>query len=208
MNIIIFGASGKVGSQLVEVLLERGHNITVFIHSSGNFTKSANLHITHGDIHDQKSVEDAIVGQEVIVSTLGSWGTKHKDIVSTATKHLIPAMKKAGITRIVTVTGAGAKMPQEKLSLLYSINRTAISLGAGKILKDSENHLKLLQESSLEWTSVRSPIMNSKDTARYKLSNTPPAPWAFISRHAVVLALLNIIENNPMPKQAPYISSK
>lgn len=208
MNILIFGASGKIGSRLVKVLLDRGHTVTVFVHTSGSFIESDNLHIKRGDIHDQQSVENAILNQDIIVSTLGSWGTKQKDILSTAMKHIIPAMKKAGIKRIVTLTGAGAKLPDEKLSFINFLNRTAISLGAKAILKDSEDHLKLLSNSQLEWTSLRSPVMTNNDSARYKLSLESPAPWELIGRHSVVLALLHVIENNPMPRKAPFITSK
>lgn len=208
MKIIIFGASGKVGSELVKVLLDRGHEITVFVHSSGSFVETEQLHIKRGDIHDAASVKNAIKNQEVVVSTLGSWGTKTKDIVSVATKNIIPIMEKIGIKRFVSLTGAGAQLPQEKLPLLYSLNHMAISLCANKILKDSETHMKMLHYSTLDWTVIRSPVMTSTDTAKYRLSNTPSVPWALISRHAVVLAMLYVIENNTEIRRAPYVTSK
>jgi len=37
MNIIVFGANGKVGTKVVAKLLDRGHNVTAFIYGKSSF---------------------------------------------------------------------------------------------------------------------------------------------------------------------------
>jgi len=209
MHIALFGASGKVGSQLLNVLLERGHNVTVLVHNKKlKLAEVPNLKIITGDIYNPADVFKVIDSCEVVVSTLGSWGSKNKDIVSTATKNIIPAMEKARVKRFVSVTGGSAKLPNEKFSLIPNAMHFILGFTAKPIVNDAEEHLRLLASSNLDWTSIRAPIMTNQDTSKYRLSMEPVQPWATISRHAVVTAMLNVIENDTFHAAAPFISSK
>jgi len=73
------------------------------------------------------------------------------------------------------------------------MSHSLLKVVAKKILFDSEEHLRILSESNINWSSVRSPNMTNKRSASYKLSMIPAAPWATISRNAVVAAMVEII---------------
>lgn len=207
MRITILGASGKIGLRLTKALLERGHEITALVHSKGlEGIDSEKLHSVKGDIHNLSDIEKAIAGSEVVVSTLGSWGTKSKDIVSSATKNVVPAMETAGIKRFASVTGGGAWMPDEKQTGIQGMGHSLLGLMAKPILVDAETHLRLLNESTLDWTAIRSPVMMNDKTTKYKLEMEPPSLIATISRPAVVAALVDVIENNTFLKQSPFIT--
>jgi putative NADH-flavin reductase len=205
MKIILFGASGKVGSYVTEELIKRGHTVTVFVHSSGNFSESNRLHIAHGDVHNLASVEAALRGNDAVISCLGSWGTERKDILSSAMNTIIPTMQKLGIKRIVTLTGSAARSPSDNRSLVQSMIRFTLMIFGKNILMDGEAHLRSLSSSNLVWTSVRSPIMQSMPTTHYVFNTTPPAIWATISRYSVVYAICDLIESNKFAKKAPFI---
>lgn len=209
MRVAVLGASGKVGRLLTELLLERGHSVTALVHSNKNTLPThEKLNVISGDVHSPNDITALIKDSDVVVSCLGSWGTKTKDIVSSATINLLPAMEKAGIKRVVSVTGSAAVLPDEKLTLMQSMAHTSLGLVAKPILKDAEKHLSLLAGSNLNWTSVRSPVMTSNSRTTYKLSDKPPAPWATISRKAVVVAIVDLIENDTTHSKALFISAK
>lgn len=209
MRITILGASGKVGFRLTKLLLEHDHEVNALVHNKDlPGLESSKLHIIKGNIHNKTDIEKALTGSTVVVSTLGSWGTKTKDIVSSATKNLIPAMQAASIKRFVSVTGGAAHLPHETESISRKITRLMLGLVAKPILADAEEHLRLLSKSALEWTALRCPVMTNKQSTSYKLSLIPPSPLANISRQAVVLALLETIEKDNFNKQAPFISAK
>lgn len=78
MKVVVFGASGKVGKIVVANLLNDGYHVRAFVHSSNPFEDHAKLETIKGDIYAIKDVEAAVRGVDVVVSTLGSWGTKKK----------------------------------------------------------------------------------------------------------------------------------
>ena len=108
MHIVIFGANGRVGSRLVRELVKDGHEVRACVHGRHDFETGQNLEVIEVDIYDANGVARAVQGQDVVVSTLGSWGTKRKDVLSSAMRHIIPAMKAHNVSRIITLTGAGA----------------------------------------------------------------------------------------------------
>ncbi len=209
MRITILGASGNIGHRLTKALLDNGHEVTAFMHSSNlPGLSSDKLHIVTGDVHNPTDVQKAVAGSELVVSTLGSWGSKTKDIVGTAIENTVPVMQSAGIKRIVGLTGSAARVPGQVETLTEKATRLLLSAIAKPILTDGEKGLRILSESKLNWSVIRSPAMSNKKSAAYKLSNKSSAPWARISRDAVVAALVELIENGGFSEQAPFISSK
>lgn len=204
MNIVVFGANGRVGRLIVKQLIDQRHTVTAFVHSDPKQRVDDVTYIS-GDVHDASNVRDALEDTEVVISALGSWGTKEKDILSSAMQNLIPAMRQRGIRRIISLTGADAKLPKEPVPLPAKLSRFAFSLIAGKVLRDGEVHLRLLASSDLDWTVLRSPIMNEKRGMGYTLLETPPAPWSKIHRYAVARAMVEQIEDTKHIRQAPYL---
>lgn len=206
MKVVIFGANGRVGTLLTHALLDRGHQVTAFVHGSSN-GEHKHLKVVTGDIYDATLVADVIASQDVVVSTLGSWGTKNKDILATGVTHMLAAMKQHAVPRIVTLTGTAALLPNEKVTLLTKIDRQLLARIDKKILQDGERHLALLTESDTNWTSLRSPIMNTKgDPTRYHVNHHHTLPFATVHRGSVVNAMVDIIENqDPWLSQAPCL---
>lgn len=207
MQITIYGANGKVGSILTNLAIEKGYNVTAFVHGTTSFDDHERLNIVQGDIYYQKNVSDALKGSDAAISTLGSWRTPNKDVVSTWAKHVIPAMEQSKMKRIITLTGVDAESPDDKNGFIHKASRPFLKIIAPKILADGESHIALLRSSNLDWTTVRSPIMNgSGDPGRYTLSSRPPKPWQTINRDSVANAMLELIESDEWAKKAPYIS--
>ena len=206
MNITIFGANGRVGSLVVAELLDRGHEVTAFIHGPSRLPEHPSLHLVRGDIHSDKDVREALRLSQVVISTLGSWGTKSKDILTAGMQRIIPAMQEANIKRIVSLTGAGAFDAADAPRWFDKLNRFILSLVAPKILKDGEDHIALLRASGLNWMVVRSPIMRESDKRGYTLSGVAPLPWDTIHRHDVVDAIVQLALSNDRVASAPFIT--
>lgn len=204
-HIAIFGANGRVGRLVVSEALTRGYAVTAFVHRHANFDDDPRLTIVRGDIHNEDDVRQALARADVVISTLGSWGTKQKDILSAGMRSIIPATQSAGIDRIISLTGADARAAGDTLSIIHRLSHAAISLIAGKILSDGETHIKLLENSQLDWTVIRSPIMTTKNAASYTFTHTRPLPWTTIPRRSVVLALLAELDHDHHSQQALFI---
>jgi putative NADH-flavin reductase len=208
MTITVFGASGNIGRLVVQKLLADGHNVTVFVHSHSPFELSRQIKIVKGDTHNAAFVEAAVRGSDVIISTLGSWHTPTKDIVSSAMRHAIPEMQKNGIKRIITLTGSAAWAPGDTLTTSNKLQHRLFSTIAGKIIKDSEDHLQLLHKSGLEWTCLRSPIMKNGTATEYVLNQALPKAWETITRETVAQAIIDQLTDTSHYQQAPQLHAR
>jgi len=204
-TITVFGASGKVGRLVVANALSQGYTVKAFVHSHGDFTEHPNLTIVKGDIYAALDVATAIEGAYAVISTLGSWGTPKKDVLSAAMHYIVPAMRAGGITRIVSLTGADARASGDTLGIIHRLSHLGINIVAGKILDDSERHISLLERSELDWTVIRSPIMTSRKSTIFTLTHTRPLPWSTITRQCVALALLAELGPDHHSQQALFI---
>lgn len=208
MHVVVFGASGKVGRLVVAQLLNGGHTVTVFVHKSSPFEPSDSLKIVRGDIYAAADVAAAVQGADVVMSALGSWGTKSKNVVSTGVAHIIPAMQLHGVRRLITLTGSDAVVPGERISLLTRLTRGLFLLTpARKILKDGDAHIAQLAHISLDWTVLRSPPMNTRGNAtHFILTAKRPKPWMTIHRTAVAQAMVALATDEQSFRQAPFIA--
>lgn len=206
MQITVFGASGKVGRRVVELALKRGYTVVAVVHRRDPFQGTPNLIVRRGDIRNPRDVEVALKGSRAVVSCLGSWGTKTKDILTTGMRVIIPEMEELGIRRIVTLTGADALAPWERAEGAHALSHTALRLLAGKVLEDGELHMRLLSASKLYWTTLRSPVMTTFGRADYVLGMEHPAVRATVHRQAVAKALVDQIIQPQYVYKAPFIS--
>ncbi len=209
MQITVFGATGKVGKLVVAEALSRGHSVIAFVHSSSSLPQNTKLSIVNGDVYNPEAVAEAIKGSDAVISALGSWGTPKKDILKSGMENIIPAMQENKVSRIVSLTGHGANAPGDKFELLHLVSRWMLVLLAPRILHDGEHHIEQLAASKLDWTVIRSSLMEERGNPnKFRLTLKRPLPLAMIHRKAVATSLVNLAENKNFNKQSPFILRK
>ena len=206
MQITVFGSNGKVGRLVTSLLLDSGHSVKAFVHNNSSLTDNKNLTLHKGDIYSSDDVLNAVKGSDAVISCLSSWHSPNKDILSSAMKNLIPAMKSSSVNRVITLTGSGAFYQKDKPNLFDKSQHSLMMALAKKVLADAEDHINLLETSSLDWTVLRSPVMTELGSADFKLQDGFPAPWATIHRHAVAKSLVELACSNDHIRKAPVIT--
>ena len=151
MNILILGATGRVGSQLVNYALHDKHHVTALVRSPEKIQIN-NEHVTiiRGNVLNKEDIERAMYGIDVVISTLNTDGAT---TLSESMPHIIEAMENEGIQRIITVGTAGILQSRTTPDLL----RYQSSESKRKLTRAAEDHHKvydLLKQSSLHWTIV------------------------------------------------------
>jgi putative NADH-flavin reductase len=203
MQITVFGASGKVGSLVVEEALRRGYTVVAFVHSRNLFSPSGRLIVRKGDVYNTADVASAVQGSDAVVSCLSSWGTKGRDVLSRFVSAATAALVNQNSVRLVTLTGVGV---EQNPGLVHAkLLRMMGIFPFGKVFADAEHHIWLLGQSKLNWTAVCSPVMNNLGGPNYTLSLRIGNPLATISRRAVAAALLDQIESTEYVRQTPVI---
>ncbi len=207
MQVTVFGANGKVGQLVVAELLTRKYDIVAFVHNESQLANNAKLRTIQGDVYNADQVAEALSGSDAVVSALSSWGTPRKDVLSAAMAHIIPTMAATGTKRIISLTGADARVEGDAVSVMHVVSHALISVIAGKVLHDGEKHIELLRKSQLDWTVLRSPVMIAKNSTVYKLGAARPSPWSAVPRRAVAQAIADQIEADSHLRQSPFITS-
>ena len=155
MRILIVGASGALGRELVAQALARGHRVTALVRVPDRFElRHPNLTVVAGDVLDPATVEAAVAGQEAVVSALG-----HKrwmiptDILSTGTANVLAAMARHGVRRFVCVTSLGVGDSWWRMGLYYTLFVLPVILQF--YFWDKHRQEKIVRASGLDWTIVR-----------------------------------------------------
>ena len=205
MKILVLGASGRIGSLVVQQLLKQGHNVHALVRSSASLPEHPLLTSVEGDVRKQTDITHALQGCDAVVSALSSWGTPTKDILQTAMQNIVSSPQGSTI-RVVSLTGADARAPGDTPNIVQRSMHFFLGNMAKKVLQDGEKHIAVLAGANNNWSVLRSPVMNNKGkNGSYRLSNKLPMPWQTIHRHDVATAMVSLLEQNTHICQAPVI---
>ena len=108
MKLVIFGATGTVGAQVVQQALEQGHAVTAFVRNLAKLDlQHPRLSFAQGDVMDASAVEQAIRGQDAVICVLGSGKQLKSTIRSEGTRQIIRSMEKVGVRRLICQSTLG-----------------------------------------------------------------------------------------------------
>lgn len=180
MKVIIFGATGGIGRQLVTQTLALGHDVTAFARfRGGQAGLQNNVAIVAGDVTDAETVHDAIKGQNAVLCALGAPLSSKAQVRAHGTANIIAAMQKADVSRLICVSALGVGDSQDLLP--WSYKYVIIPLFMRKLYADHSLQEQHLAQSGLNWTVVRPGVLNDgPKTGSYRIDftsdNRPSSP--------------------------------
>ncbi|CAH2713586.1 hypothetical protein BACCIP111895_00722 [Neobacillus rhizosphaerae] len=176
MNICLFGATGRVGSVILENALTNHLSVQTLVRDAKKLNQdAAELTVKEGNVLQEKDIANCIKGTDVVVSALNTDGST---TLSDSMPFIISNMKKYGLIRIITIGTAGI-LQARSAPHLY---RFQSAESRRKSTKDAEEHLKayiLLKKSGLDWTIVCPtylPVGERIGTYRYEKDFLPENP--------------------------------
>ncbi|MEO5581652.1 MAG: SDR family oxidoreductase [Saprospiraceae bacterium] len=207
MNIIIFGASGATGHELVNQALTQGHFVTAFVRNPAKLNiVHHHLKIIEGDIIHYPIVEAAIKGQDAVISSLGAASPfKFDQTVVDGVQNIIKAMEKTRISRFIYLSFVGVK--ESRNTAGFVIKYIAPRLLSTEIA-GHEKREKMIKQSSLEWTIIRAPTLTNGKHLRQFRSGEGISSKGFtviISRADVADFMLQQFESNNFIRKSPSV---
>lgn len=109
MKVALLGATGFVGSALLEELLDRGHDVTAIVRDTGKLKERDRLTRVSGDVYDTTKLATLLRGHDAVISAFNP-GWKDPNLYDDqvrGTTSIIAAIKAAGVKRVLWVGGAG-----------------------------------------------------------------------------------------------------
>lgn len=207
MNILIFGASGATGHEIVEQALSQGHAVTAFVRTPAKLTvRHDQLKLAQGDVKDQASVERAVKGQDAVLSALGvSKPLKRDPVVVLGVNNIIKAMEQNNVKRLVYLSFIGVGESRKDSGFLI---RNVISRIVRNEIADHEEKERLVRSSRLEWTIVRPPkLTNGAPKGVYRSGEdiTATSFLPTMSRGDVADFMIRQLSDNRFVRKAPRI---
>jgi len=208
MKIVVFGASRGVGLEVVKQALEAGHTVTAFVRSPEKFTvKDANLTVFKGDSMDAEAVEQAIAGQDAVISALGPTRPPVPHMMETSAKNIVAGMKKNGVRRLISTTGAGVRQPEDQPKFIDHFIGFLLNLLAKDVVLDSAENVKVIQASELDWTVVRYPrLVDGKHNGKYQVGYVCKSSGTQLSRADGADFILKELTERKWLKKLPVAS--
>ena len=120
LRILIIGATGGTGRELVQKALEQGHQVTALVRKPKKMkVEHPNLRVVRGNILEYASLEDAMRGQSAVLCALGTKRFFYPSrVVSNGTANILRAMKNCGVPRLVCESSLGVGNSVGRLGLL------------------------------------------------------------------------------------------
>ena len=154
--ILITGATGYIGRHLVSRLVAQGERPRCLVRNikrAASILPAGTLEFVQGDTTSPASLETAVQGVDTIVHAAfitadqkQSAGNHYQETNVQGTANLVEAAKKAGVKRIIVISGLGTK-PDKPGSYMQ-----------GRYLAE-----KMVKESGLDWTIIQPSVLFGKD---------------------------------------------
>ena len=176
-KLLLLGATGLTGQQLLAQAIERGHDITALVRNPSKLTvEPTRVRIVTGDATDAAAVDDALEDRDAVLCALGTRSPKSLfgcDLMTASMRALVPSMKRRGVERVIVESALGVGPSADHAPPAVRLALATVLRQVGKDKAEAEEYLRA---SGLDWTIVYPPSLTNG-----------PATGAFRSGEALQL---------------------
>jgi putative NADH-flavin reductase len=202
MKLLILGATGATGLEVVAQAIERGHTVTAFVRNPESLKPFGDrITVIRGNVLDSVELAGVLVGQDAVLSAFGPRlpiSQEDADLLQRFGLALTSAMQQAGVRRVVIESTAflfkdAVFPPAHLFGRLFFPG----------VVRDANEMENTLQKSGLDWTLVRPPQLTNKPrTGKYRVLVGHLPPFGFnISRADVADFMIKAGENHASIQQ-------
>lgn len=206
MRIVVLGAAGGVGSRVVAAAVQQGHEVVAAARTAVGSAGARSLAV---DVRDAAALRGAVDGSEAVLWCVGVTRRSGRDVGRTGMPLLVAACEQAGVTRLVSVSGAGVTLPDDVKGLGARLVSGATRRLARDLVLDKEGEHAALAASGLDWTEVRPPrLVDREPTGHWRLGEQAPGLTAKpVAKADVALAMLELAGALQWVRRAPFLTA-
>jgi putative NADH-flavin reductase len=206
-KIAVLGGTGKSGSYLVRHLLNMQIQVKILHRNPDNLTiQNPFLEIVKGDVRDPQAVQSVIKDCGSVISTLGQ-PKGEPSIFSDATRNVIRAMNLFQIKRYILTTGLNVDTPQDKKSDYTAVATEWMKINYPKTTADKQTEWEILNDSDLDWTLVRLPLIEFTENKNEIRVSLIDCPGEKIGATSLANFLVEQLNDKTYYKLSPFISN-
>ena len=208
MNLIVLGATGGTGLEIVRRAMEHGHSVTAFVRSPERLNPFQDrINVKQGDLLNAAELERVIQGHDAVVSGFGPRVPVSKadaNLLQQFAVALTSAMLRAEVRRVV-VESVAFLFKDSIIPPTYLLGRMLFP----GIVADSSAMEDVFARSGLDWTIVRPPQLTDKPyTGNYRVREGHLPRFGFkISRANVADFMIKAVESPSLIRKIVGISN-
>lgn len=207
-KLLVLGATGATGRLIVKDALARGFEVRALVRSRERAGGLEGAEIVVGDARNEAALREALAGTDAVVSALGTPVSPFREVtvLSSATKALVAAMKAAGVSRLVCITGIGAGDSAGHGGFVF--DRLILPALLRKVYADKNRQEAIVRSSGLEWVLVRPAVLNDRAPRRdiRALTDLSGFHGGTIARADVASFVLDQVNADTWLRRSPLIS--
>ncbi len=197
MKLIVFGATGNTGLEILKQAPALGHRVTAFARSN----KLSEVTVVTGSVLDETAVTDAIRGHDVVLSCLGTRPWRHENICSDGVRVIAKAMQTTGVKRLIALSTQGAGDSE-----VATLMKPLASVVLGRAFRDKEVMERELESTQLDWIVVRPGLLtNAAGRGKWRVSTANELRGGKIARADVATFMLQQLEARDYVGKRPVI---
>jgi uncharacterized protein len=169
MKVVLYGASGMIGSRILRELLRRGHQVTAVVRDPSRIT-APGVRALKGDVTDAANVAQTARGADAVISAYAP-PKGDEPVFSAAIYALLDGLGEAGVRKLLVVGGAGSLEVAPGVAL---VDAPGFPEAYRDIAMAHRDALPILRESDLDWTylSPAGLIEPGERTGKFRLGAT------------------------------------
>lgn len=188
MKIVLLGANGRTGREVLGRALDAGDTVTALVRAEGKLgdVSHERLEVRVGDVCDPSFLQAILAGHDAVISTLGPRVPTRAAtaVYSDSAASIVDAMEESGVDRLL-VTSTALLFPSEGL-----LDRVLRRLTPNAV-REAGRMEERIRSSSLDWTIARVGFLTNDAVTDYRhAAGTTPEGGGSISRAALACFLL------------------
>lgn len=206
MKVALIGASGFIGSKLLDEAVARGHQVTALVSRPERVAAHPNVTAVRADVNDTAALAQHLKGHDAVISAFsGHAQSDTYDYFVAGFTSILAAVKRAEVARLLVVGGAGSLEIAPGAQLLDSPNFPAEYKPTAEGARRALNLLK--DEPSLNWTmlSPAAVIAPGERTGVFRLGTdqllADAAGQSHISVQDYAVAMIDELEQAAHPRR-------
>ncbi len=194
IRLFVLGATGHIGTHVLDIALARGHDVTAFVRSPRKVTRSdSRLRIIQGSLLSTDDLGRALPGHDAVVSSVGPPAReafRRSTLMAESAASVVAAMTTSGVKRFAVVSAA-VLFPDSRLGFRFFrwlLREHAHDLTAMEAV---------IRATELDWTIARPPrlVNGPGESYRWRNEALPERAWS-MSFRAVAAFLVDCAETN------------
>ena len=222
MNITVFGASGGIGSHVVDLAAQGGHQVRAVYRSTPHDPPGRAGVLITGDIFDAGFAAQAVHGAHVVVTAVGpNFATRHNprttmtspaDLHQRLARTIVAAIRESAAPARLIAVSTASMGPADTIMgpgprLLFRFFRTAVVPNLGRVGVDLQAMEDVLAASSLDWYALR-PVKLTDGPLTGNVRASDRFTLKTVSRADVAWQILALAEDHaPRTPRTPIITS-